>query len=79
MLPLFAEKRLGRVLLRYGVTATRDRRRVSPLSPLVSILPKVPPAEPSALHAAVEEGRVCLEWRPPAAMLDGSTPATVGA
>jgi hypothetical protein len=32
MLPLFLEKRIGRVFLRYGVTATRDRKRVS--SPL---------------------------------------------
>lgn len=77
MLPLFAEKRLGRVLLRYGVTATRDRRRVSPLSPLVSIAPKVPPAEPVDLRATVEEGRVCLEWLPPGGMLDGSTPVSV--
>lgn len=77
MMPLYVEQRLGRVFLRYGVTATRDRRRVSPLSPLVSIVPKVPPAEPLALSAAVEEGRVCLEWLPPAGMLDGTAPATV--
>lgn len=77
LLPLFTEQRLGRVSLRYGVTATRDRKRVSPLSPLVSILPKVPPAEPLALSATVEEGRVCLEWLPPAEMLDGTSPATV--
>ena len=49
LLPLFLEKRLGRVFLRYGVTATRDRKRVSPLSPLVSIAPRVPPAEPRGL------------------------------
>lgn len=77
MLPLFVEKRLGRVFLRYGVTATRDRKRVSPLSPLVSIAPKVPPAEPLGLSATVEEGRVCLEWLPPDGMLDGSKPASV--
>ena len=79
MLPLFVEKRLGRVLLRYGVTATRDRKRVSPLSPLVTIAPKVPPAEPIALSATVEEGRVCLEWLPPEGMLDGTAPASVAA
>ena len=77
MLPLFLEKRIGRVFLRYGVTATRDRKRVSPLSPLVAIVPKVPPAEPVGLAATVEEGRVCLEWLPPDGMLDGSTPASV--
>ena len=36
MNPLYLEKRLGRVYLRYGVTATRDRKRVSGLSPLVA-------------------------------------------
>ena len=77
MLPLFLEKRLGRVYLRYGVTATRDRKRVSPLSPLVSIVPRVPPAQPQRLEATVEEGRVCLEWLPPAEMVDGTAPATV--
>lgn len=77
MLPLYVEKRIGRVTLRYGVTATRDRKRVSPLSPLVSILPRVPPAEPRGLSATVEEGRVCLEWLEPEGMLDGTTPASV--
>ena len=77
MLPLFLEKRLGRVFLRYGVSATRDRKRASPLSPLVAIVPRVPPSEPRGLVATVEEGRVCLEWLPPAGMLDGTTPAAV--
>lgn len=77
MMPLFLEKRLGRVSLRYGVTATRDRKRVSPLSPLVSIVPRVPPSVPRGLAATVEEGRVCLEWLPPSEMLDGTAPATV--
>ena len=77
MLPLYLEKRLGRVFLRYGVAATRDRKRVSPLSPLVSIVPRVPPSQPLALSATVEEGRVCLEWLEPAGMVDGTTPATV--
>lgn len=79
MLPLFLEKKIGRVFLRYGVTATRDRKRVSPLSPLVAIVPRVPPAEPLALSATVEEGRVCLEWLPPVAMLDGTSPPRVAA
>ena len=77
MVPLFLEKRLGRVFLRYGVAATRDRKRVSPLSPLVSIVPRVPPTEPLALVATVEEGRVCLEWLEPAGMVDGTVPAAV--
>lgn len=77
MVPLFLEKRLGRVFLRYGVAATRDRKRVSPLSPLVSIVPRVPPSEPLGLVATVEEGRVCLEWLEPVRMLDGTVPVTV--
>jgi hypothetical protein len=74
---LFAGKRLGRLFLRYGVTATRDRRKVSDLSPLVAIRPLVPPGEPTGLVALVEEPSVCLEWERPAAMLDGSTPVAV--
>lgn len=77
MLPLYLEKRLGRVFLRYGVAATRDRKRVSPLSPLVSIVPRVPPSQPLGLAATVEEGRVCIEWLEPAGMADGTTPARV--
>lgn len=77
MVPLYLEKRLGRVFLRYGVAATRDEKRVSPLSPLVSIAPRVPPSEPLGLSAKVEEGRVCLEWLEPVGMVDGTTPATV--
>lgn len=76
---LFAGKRLGRVFLRYGVTATRDRRKVSEISPLVTIRPLVPPGEPTGLTALVEEGLVCLEWERPAAMLDGTKPVTVEA
>ncbi len=79
LVSMYREKRLGKVLLRYGVTATRDRKRVSEMSPLVSILPAVPPGRPSDLVASVLESRVCLEWRPPAVMLDGTTPVVVGA
>ena len=74
---LFAGKRLGRVFLRYGITATRDRRKVSELSPLVSFRPLVPPGEPKGLTALAGEGTVCLEWERPAAMLDGSAPVSV--
>ncbi len=74
---LFAGKRLGKVFLRYGITVTRDRRKVSEISPLVAIRPLVPPGEPTGLTALVEEGLVCLEWERPLAMLDGSKPVTV--
>jgi hypothetical protein len=77
LVPLYREKRLGRVLLRYGVTATRDKKRVSELSPIASIVPRVPPDRPLHVVPAVEESRVCLDWWPPAAMLDGTTPPVV--
>ncbi len=77
LLPLYAEKRLGKVSLRYGVTATRDRRRESAISPLVGIVPKVPPKAPGSLQALVEERRVCLGWRAPKALLDGTAAGTL--
>ena len=77
LVPLFREGRLGRVFLRYGVTAQRDRKKVSELSPLVALLPRVPPDRPFAVVPAVEEGRVCLDWRAPVAMLDGTRPAKI--
>jgi hypothetical protein len=77
LVPLFREGRLGRVFLRYGVTAQRDRKKVSELSPLVALLPRVPPDRPFALVATVEEGRACLDWRAPVAMLDGARPAKI--
>ena len=79
LVPLYREKRLGKILLRYGVTATRDKKRVSEMSPLVAILPAVPPGRPRDLVATVLESRVCLEWQAPDAMLDESTPVRVGA
>jgi hypothetical protein len=77
LVPLLAQKRLGRVFLRYGVTATRGAKNVSELSPLTSILPAIPPDVPLHLQADVEERRVCLSWIPPEALLDGTTPAVV--
>jgi hypothetical protein len=77
LVPLFREGRLGRVFLRYGVTAERDRKKVSELSPLVTLFPRVPPDRPFAVAPTVEEGRVCLDWRAPAAMLDGARPAKI--
>jgi hypothetical protein len=79
LLPLYREKRLGRVLLRYGVTATRGKRLVSPMSPIAGIVPVVPPGRPLFLKSAVEETRVCLEWLGPEEMLDSTRPAVAGA
>lgn len=77
LVPLFREGRLGRVSLRYGVTATRDRKKVSELSPLVAVLPQVPPDRPFGVVPTVEETRVCLDWSAPLAMLDGVRPAKI--
>jgi hypothetical protein len=77
LVPLYREGRLGRVFLRYGVTATRDRKKSSELSPLVALYPRVPPDRPLRVIPTVEEARVCLDWRAPVAMLDGAVPAKV--
>jgi len=77
LVPLFREGRLGRVFLRYGVTATRDRKKASELSPLVAFLPQVPPDRPFRVVPTVEEARVCLDWLAPVAMLDGVRPAKI--
>ncbi|MGE5347458.1 MAG: fibronectin type III domain-containing protein [Acidithiobacillales bacterium] len=79
LLPLYREKRLGRVHLRYAVTATREKKLVSELSPIADIVPVIPPGRPLFLWATVEENRVCLDWLPPEEMLDGSRPAQAGA
>ncbi len=79
LLPLYREKRLGKVLLRYGVTATRGKRLVSEMSPIQGIVPVIPPGRPLFLRGTVEETRVCLEWLPPEEMLDGSKPPVAGA
>jgi len=79
LLPLYKEQRLGQVLLRYGVTATRERKLVSGLSPIAGIAPVVPPGRPLFLRATVEEKRVCLDWLAPEEMLDGTRPGLAGA
>jgi hypothetical protein len=75
---LFEARRLGKAILRYAVSVTRDRRRTSELSPLVSIRPLAPPDAPWNLSVVSEEGRVCLEWEPPAVSGDGTRPAAKG-
>ncbi|MGZ5381253.1 MAG: fibronectin type III domain-containing protein [Thermoanaerobaculia bacterium] len=77
LVPLYREGRIGRVFLRYGVTAMRDRKRASELSPLVALLPRVPPDRPFRVVPTVEEARVCLDWSAPVAMLDGARPVKV--
>ena len=74
---LFDSRRLGKVILRYGVSATRTKRKTSELSPLVAIRPVAPPDAPRNVRAVAEEGRVCLEWDPPPAGEEGRAPAKV--
>lgn len=76
---LFEEKRLGKVFVRYGVTAVMGKKSESQLSPLVAIKPLLPHSWPEGLQAAVEERGVCIIWRPPTEMLDGSEPRKVEA
>lgn len=75
---LFEARRLGKAILRYAVSVTRDRRRTSDLSPLVAIRPLAPPDAPFNLSADSEEGRVCLGWEPPPVSEDGTRPAAKG-
>jgi hypothetical protein len=77
LIPLFEEKKLGKVFLRYAVSATRGAKGTGDLSPLTSILPVIPPGNPVHLVADVEERRVCLSWLAPVDMLDGTRPPTV--
>ncbi len=79
LVPLYRERGIGRVFLRYAVTASRGRKDASPLSPLAALLPRVPPEAPDVVFATVEENQVCLEWPKPAGMLDGSKPARIAA
>ena len=78
LMPLYRDRKLGHIFLRYAVTATREKKRISPVSPLVAILPRVPPGPPLRLQAIVEEKRVCLDWLQPVTMLDGSKPVVAG-
>ena len=77
LIPLYREKRLGHVLLRYGVTATRDKKRVSDLSPITAIIPRVPPDRPLHVVPIVEESARLPRLVATASMLDGTTPAVV--
>ncbi len=76
---LFSEQKLGRVYLRYGVTATRGKRQDSALSPLTSLAPKTPPGPPEAIQAYAEERGICLDWQLPKDNLDGTKPPRVEA
>ena len=52
--------------LAYAVISVRRTREKSPLSNIAALSPAVPPGPPVILAVTPEEGRVCLEWLPPA-------------
>ena len=63
--------------LAYAVISVRRNGEKSPLSNIVVLAPDVPPGPPVLLAVTAEEGRVCLEWLPPAADMLGR-PVEVG-
>jgi hypothetical protein len=52
--------------LAYAVVSVRRTGEKSPLSNFAALSPAVPPGPPVLLALTPEEGRVCLEWLPPA-------------
>ena len=63
--------------LAYAVVSVRRGGERSPLSNIVTLSPDVPPGPPAITSVTPEEGRICLEWTPPATDLLGR-PAAVG-
>jgi hypothetical protein len=63
--------------LAYAVVSVRRNGERSPLSNIVTLAPAVAPAAPVLYAAIPEEGRICLEWLPPATDVLGR-PVDVG-
>ena len=63
--------------LSYTVVTIRRGGERSPLSNIATFTPDVPPGPPTISSITVEEGRICIEWIPPATDLLGG-PAEVG-
>jgi hypothetical protein len=59
--------------LAYSVISVRHTREKSPISNIASLSPAVPPGPPVILAVTPEEGRVCLEWLPPATDMLGQS------
>ena len=59
--------------LGYAVVSMRRTREKSPLSNIAALSPAVPPGPPVILAVTPEEGRVCLEWLPPATDMLGQS------
>jgi hypothetical protein len=59
--------------LAYAVISVRRTGEKSPLSNIAALSPAVPPGPPVILAVTPEEGRVCLEWLPPATDMLGQS------
>lgn len=59
--------------LAYAVVSVRRTGEKSPLSNIAALSPAVPPGPPVFLALTPEEGRVCLEWLPPATDMLGQS------
>jgi hypothetical protein len=59
--------------LAYAVVSMRRTGEKSPLSNIAALSPAVPPGPPVILAVTPEEGRVCLEWLPPATDMLGQS------
>lgn len=74
--PLLSAKTPPRSLA-YAVVSVRRGGERSPLSNIATLSPDVPPGSPTIVRVTPEEGRICIEWTPPATDLLGR-PAKVG-
>ena len=63
--------------LAYAVVSLRRTGEKSPLSNFAVLAPAVPPGPPVLLAVTPEEGRICLEWLPPATDMLGQ-PVEIG-
>jgi hypothetical protein len=59
--------------LAYAVISVRRTGEKSPVSNITALSPAVPPGPPVILAVTPEEGRVCLEWLPPATDMLGQS------
>ena len=74
--PLLSSEKPARTLA-YAVVSVRRGGERSPLSNIVTLAPDVPPGPPAIASVTPDEGRICLEWLPPATDLLGR-PASIG-
>ena len=63
--PLLKDGKLPSTL-GYAVVSARRSGQRSPLSNIAILAPEVPPGAPVILAVTPEDGRICLEWLPPA-------------